>query len=155
MTVAITDTPQRTQTQAIAPGSCVVQRRNGTHTPYDDSKIITAMTRAFLAVEGQEATASPRIREVVTQLAEDISRSFGRRMPGGGLIHIETIQDMVELAMMRAGEQQVARAYVLYREQRRQAKLRSKRLPQPQLMPAQVPRGSPSRLVMAAARRLQ
>jgi len=35
------------------------------------------------------------------------------------VIHIETIQDKVELALMRAGEHQVAREYVLYREERR------------------------------------
>ena len=39
-------------------------------------------------------------------------------MPGGGTVHIEDIQDQVELALMRAGEQKVARAYVIYREER-------------------------------------
>ena len=40
-------------------------------------------------------------------------------MPSGGTLHIEEIQDQVELELMRTGEQKVARAYVLYREQRR------------------------------------
>ena len=39
-------------------------------------------------------------------------------MPDGGTLHIEDIQDQVELALMRNGEQKVARAYVLYREER-------------------------------------
>ena len=39
-------------------------------------------------------------------------------MPSGGTIHIEEIQDQVELALMRAGEHEVARSYVLYREER-------------------------------------
>ena len=37
-------------------------------------------------------------------------------MPNGGAIHIEDIQDHVELALMRAGYQKIARSYVLYRE---------------------------------------
>ena len=41
-------------------------------------------------------------------------------MPSGGTIHIEEIQDQVELALMRAGEQKVARSYVIYREARSQ-----------------------------------
>ena len=41
-----------------------------------------------------------------------------RRQPSGGTFHIEDIQDQVELALMRAGEHNVARAYVLYREER-------------------------------------
>ena len=39
-------------------------------------------------------------------------------MPDGGVVHIEDVQDQVELALMRAGEHDVARAYVLYRERR-------------------------------------
>ena len=41
-----------------------------------------------------------------------------RRLPAGGAIHIEDIQDQVELALMRNGNHDVARAYVLYREKR-------------------------------------
>ena len=40
-----------------------------------------------------------------------------KRKPEGGAIHIEEIQDQVEPALMRGGEQEVARAYVLYREE--------------------------------------
>jgi ribonucleoside-diphosphate reductase alpha chain len=39
-------------------------------------------------------------------------------MPSGGTIHIEDIQDQVELALMRSGEHKVARSYVIYREER-------------------------------------
>ena len=39
-------------------------------------------------------------------------------MPDGGTVHIEDIQDQVELSLMRAGEQKIARAYVIYREER-------------------------------------
>ena len=38
-------------------------------------------------------------------------------MPSGGTIHIEDIQDQVELALMRAGEHKIARDYVIYREE--------------------------------------
>ncbi len=50
-------------------------------------------------------------------------QSFKRRWPDGGTIHIESIQDQVELALMRSGEQQIAHAYVLYREKRRKERL--------------------------------
>ena len=39
-------------------------------------------------------------------------------MPSGGAVHIEDIQDHVELSLMRAGEHKIARSYVLYREER-------------------------------------
>ena len=49
-----------------------------------------------------------------------------KRKPEGGAIHIEEIQDQVELALMRGGEHEVARAYVLYREKRSQERAHEK-----------------------------
>lgn len=106
----------------MAPGGLRVIRRNGTITPYDDVKINVALTKAFLAVEGGDATASDRIRNLVNQMVTEITQAFTRRLPAGGTLHIESIQDQVELALMRAEEQKIARAYVLYREERRKAR---------------------------------
>lgn len=103
----------------IIPGKLNVIRRNGQISPYDDSKIRVAMTKAFLAVEGDKAADSNRIYETAAQLTQQISAVFARRMPAGGVLHIEDIQDQVELTLMRAGFHKVARAYVLYREEHR------------------------------------
>ena len=103
---------------ATAPGQLRVIKRNGTVVPYTDDKITVAITKAFLAVEGGTAAASSRIHDTVARLTEQVSATFKRRMPSGGTIHIEEIQDQVELALMRAGEQKVARDYVIYRDQR-------------------------------------
>jgi ribonucleoside-diphosphate reductase alpha chain len=108
-----TDTPQR------KPGVLNVIRRNGKVTIYDDTKIAVAITKAFLAIEGQHAAASARIHEKVAILAKEITEAFNRRQLVNGIVHIEAIQDQVELALMRSGEQKVARAYVLYREEHR------------------------------------
>ncbi len=103
---------------ATAPGRLKVIKRTGEVVPYTDDKIAIAMTKAFLAVEGGTAAASPRIRELVAALAEQVGATFRRRLPSGGTVHIEEIQDQVELALMRSGEHKVARDYVLYREER-------------------------------------
>ena len=105
---------------ATAPGQLKIIKRNGTVVPYTQDKIAVAMTKAFLAVEGGTAAASPRIRELVVNLADQMTNTFKRRLPSGGTLHIEEIQDQVELALMRSGEHKVARSYVLYREQRAQ-----------------------------------
>ncbi|MDG2278712.1 MAG: ATP cone domain-containing protein, partial [Pseudomonadales bacterium] len=102
---------------ATAPGQIKVIKRNGTVVSYDNSKISVAITKAFLAVEGGNAAASSRIHQSVEQMTQQIQAIFDRRMPSGGTIHIEDIQDQVELALMRSGEQKVARSYVLYREE--------------------------------------
>jgi len=112
--------PQKTQ--AIAPGQMRVIKRNGAVVSYDAEKIAIAMTKAFLAVEGGAAAASTRIHDKVNQYANSITETFQRRMPSGGTLHIEEIQDQVELELMRSGERKVARTYVLYREDRRNAR---------------------------------
>ena len=43
---------------ATAPGQLRVIKRNGTVVPYTDDKITVAITKAFLAVEGNSASAS-------------------------------------------------------------------------------------------------
>jgi ribonucleoside-diphosphate reductase alpha chain len=114
----IRDVNSPVETSTLQTGEYRVIRRNGKVTRFDASKINIAMTKAFLGVEGSTAAASRRIHETVNALTEQVVNALTRRMPGGGTVHIEDIQDQVELALMRAGEQKVARAYVIYREQR-------------------------------------
>jgi ribonucleoside-diphosphate reductase alpha chain len=104
-----------------------VIRRNGAVVGFEPGKITVALTKAFLAVTGGQGAASVRVRELVEQLTNQVVQALMRRQPAGGTFHIEDIQDQAELALMRSGEHDVARAYVLYRERRAQeraAKLR-------------------------------
>ncbi|RKT25102.1 ribonucleoside-diphosphate reductase class II [Paraburkholderia sp. RAU2J] len=112
--------------QALAPQTTYadykVIRRNGSVVSFEPSKIAIAVTKAFLAVNGGQGAASARVRELVEQLTQSVVRALVRSRPNGGTFHIEDIQDQVELALMRGGEHNVARAYVLYREKRTQAR---------------------------------
>ena len=107
-----------TESQQTEASPYQVIRRNGKLTPFDRSKIVVAMTKAFLAVEGGTAAASSRIHETVEKLTDQLVDALFRRQPDNNIVHIEDIQDQVELWLMRAGEHKVARAYVLYREER-------------------------------------
>jgi ribonucleoside-diphosphate reductase alpha chain len=97
-----------------------VIRRNGSFSLFDPSKISVAITKAFVAVEGTSATSSRRLHEAVEALTHHIVETLSRRADPARAIHIEDIQDQVELALMRSGEHKVARVYVLYREERAQ-----------------------------------
>ena len=103
-----------------------VIRRNGAVVGFEPAKITIAMTKAFLAVNGGQGAASARVREEVAKLTDAVVAALMKRKPEGGAIHIEEIQDQVELALMRGGEHEVARAYVLYREQRSQERAHEK-----------------------------
>ncbi len=101
-------------------------RRNGSVVNFEPSKISIAMTKAFLAVSGGHGAASARIRELVDKLTAGVSSTMMRRQPSGGTFHIEDVQDHVELALMRSGEHDVARAYVLYRAKRMEERIQTK-----------------------------
>jgi len=103
-----------------------VIRRNGAVVAFEPGKISVAMTKAFIAVDGGQGAASVRVREVVASLTDDVANALLRRQPDSGTFHIEDIQDQVELALMRSGEHDVARAYVLYREERSRERAKQK-----------------------------
>ncbi|TAL81637.1 MAG: ribonucleoside-diphosphate reductase subunit alpha [Candidimonas sp.] len=100
-------------------------RRNGAVVGFEPGKIAIAMTKAFLAVNGGQGAASARVRELVENLTAQVVGALVRNRPSGGTFHIEEIQDQVELALMRSGEHDVARSYVLYREKRSQERART------------------------------
>jgi ribonucleoside-diphosphate reductase alpha chain len=105
-------------TRIVAEPAYQIIRRNGAVTAFDSSKIAVALTKAFLAVEGNSAAASRRVHDVVADLTQQIVTGLTRRAAAGRTFHIEDVQDQVELALMRSEHHKVARAYVLYREER-------------------------------------
>ena len=104
--------------ELVASSDYRIIRRNGAVVPFAPSKIAVAMTKAFLAVNGEQGRESARIRELVEQLTNNVVAALVRRQPNGGTFHIEDVQDQVELSLMRSGEHDVAREYVLYRAKR-------------------------------------
>lgn len=107
------------------PGTLKIIKRNRNIVTFDSSKIKVAITKAYIAVEGSNAVASNRIRDQIESLTQQVISVFNRRLPSGGTLNIEEVQDQVELALMRNSQNKVARAYVLYREERRKEREKS------------------------------
>ncbi len=133
------DAPTASQGQPTLPTyqSYQIIRRNGAVVSFEPSKIAVALMKAFLAVHGTSGAASASVRETVEQLTQNVVRALLRSRPSGGTFHIEDVQDQVELGLMRSGQHDVARAYVLYRERRAQeraAQGEAARAAEPQFM---------------------
>jgi ribonucleoside-diphosphate reductase alpha chain len=126
--------PNPTRMAATAPGQLRVIKRNGTVVPFEAAKFRWPLPRPSWLSKGALQQPVQPIHETVAKLTEQVTATFQRRMPSGGTIHIEDIQDQVELALMRAGEHKIARDYVIYREsgQERaaQSRQRCRRRPQ-------------------------
>ena len=99
-----------------------VVRRNGSITPFKANKIANAIKKAFLAQtkirNNKNDQTNLNIHNNVNKITNIVIKALTRRIAEGAMIHIEDIQDQVELALMREEHHKVARAYVLYREQR-------------------------------------
>ena len=113
--------------QNLAPSGdfsgLTVIRRSGDVVQFNPTKITVAITKAYIAVHGQHTLASNSVREQIKQLTELVVKALCDRRPNGGSVHIEDIQDQVELGLMRNGEYEVARSYVLYREERNRERI--------------------------------
>ena len=114
--------------------SLSVVRRDGSITPFRSDKISNAIKKAFLAQtkiknnKNQDKEQKDNIHKTVESLTNKVVSALTRRIADGDMIHIEDIQDQVELALMRDEHHKVARAYVLYREQRTAQRYHTKKL---------------------------
>lgn len=88
-----------------------VRKRDGDVTQdFDLSKIIAAVRGAWVEVHGIADDIS------IVRIARDAFQAVHESMQD--VVDVETIQDAVEVALMRAQEFAVARAYILYRQRR-------------------------------------
>lgn len=108
------------------PGEIKVIKRTGQVVPYDESKIFNAIFSAYLDIEGESIRNSTSVHDKVRILTERASQAFHQRLPSGGALPIEEVQDQVELELFRAAEHRVAREYVLFREQHARQRLQQK-----------------------------
>lgn len=93
-----------------------VIKRDGTRAVFDPNKIINAINKAMISVDGA-------LYE--TDTAEEIADLIGSR---GKDMSVEFIQDLVENYLMKSERPDVAKAYILYREQRSKERIRNSKL---------------------------
>ena len=113
-----------------APSFFVI-RRDGTLVPYNKDKIRIALSGAYRDAVGAQQMQSQSVRDSINNVTNAVERALMRSKPGGGNFHIEDIQDQVELVLMRDGKREVAREYVLFREQRAEARKQGAQVAQP------------------------
>lgn len=86
-------------------------KRDGRIVPFDKEKIVSAILKAFGAVGAIDEYAKTKAENIANYIAEKVE---GRPEPYG----VEEIQDLVEQGLMSLKHKDVAKAYILYREER-------------------------------------
>lgn len=95
-----------------------VIKRNGATVPFTPERITNAIYRAAVAVGGRDKDTAQSLSDQVVSLLEETT-------PAGEFPNIEQIQDLVERVLIENGHSRVAKAYILYRDER--ARQREKR----------------------------
>ena len=100
----------------------LIQKRNGTKVPFDKQKIIDAINKAFIEIDGQlyETDTAKDIADEIYSYACDKNQNLDHRPTTleeifERTITVEEIQDLVEDYLMRSERRDVARAYIRYR----------------------------------------
>lgn len=88
-----------------------VVKRDGKIAQFNLAKINDAIEKAF------DATNNEYNKEITDLLALRVTADFQKKIKDGA-IHVEDIQDSVEVVLEQAGYADVAKAYILYRKQR-------------------------------------
>tara|TARA_B100001093_G_scaffold520346_1_gene614898 strand:- start:3178 stop:6018 length:2841 start_codon:yes stop_codon:yes gene_type:complete len=115
-TTLVKDKP--TEKTTVIPGMMYVKKRCGDIVEFNQNKILTAIKKAFLAIDSNRAQHSEPLQQQLERYCECVFAMIQQRLNGAQVIEIEQIQDFVEITLMREGEHQAARSYILYREQR-------------------------------------
>jgi len=89
-----------------------VQKRDGSIVPFDQNRIAEAIFKALTATGEGDGKRAKRLSNKVVQI-------LNRRFKRGEIPHVEQIQDIVEEVLILEGLVKTAKAYILYREQRR------------------------------------
>ena len=93
-----------------------VFKRDGTRVLFDPNKIVRAINKAMISVDGAlyESDTAEEIANLIASRNRDMT--------------VEQIQDLVEQYLMKSERPDVAKAYILYREQRSKARIRNSKL---------------------------
>ncbi|KPJ57351.1 anaerobic ribonucleoside-triphosphate reductase [Parcubacteria bacterium DG_74_2] len=89
-----------------------VKKRNGQIVDFDRTRISDAVFKALTASGERDGRQAKRLSDKVVKI-------LNRRFKKGEIPHVEQIQDIVEEILILEGLAKTAKAYILYREQRR------------------------------------
>ena len=97
-----------------------VMKRDGRVVPFDEGRIRWAIQRAMWEVGVRDEKLLDKVvRDVVNRINE---------LYDGKIPHIENIQDIVELELMRNGLFDVAKAYIIYRKKKEEIREEKKKI---------------------------
>jgi uridine kinase len=97
----------------------VVTKRDGRVVPFNQDRISNAIYRAAVSVGGRDKDTARKLSDQVVSILDE---KFGPdKSPS-----VEEIQDVVEKVLIENGHAKVAKAYILYREERTRRRLQTK-----------------------------
>ncbi len=115
--------PHNAQPQLLDSQKLDVQvlKRDGRTVAFESDRIYRAIEKAFLATSSGEALPADHARLIRT-MTDKVTQVTIAKAIGGDSLEVERIQDEVETQLMKSGHYEVARKYIVYREERKKAR---------------------------------
>ncbi len=101
-----------------------VQKRDGSFVLFDIDRVIVALEKAFCAdLQLSSITALDDFyRREISEISRRVHEKFFTGRNARQWVHIEEIQDLVEILLMQHAHYSVAKKYILYRDKQAQAR---------------------------------
>ena len=99
----------------------IVIKRDGREDSFNSNKIANAIRKAFIEVDGNVDKES---ESIINRITSEITNIKNEKMS------VEEIQDIVETKLMKSSRKDVAKAYILYRNERTKVRDRNSKLVQ-------------------------
>ncbi len=113
-----TKTPKALVEQETSTTFTIV-KRDGTMVPFNGARIFRSIEMAFRDVRGfeKEGAIPEDIVSMVKVLGDQVISKVLSAAAKGACVTVDGIQDLTEVTLMEAGHHDVARGYIVYREQ--------------------------------------
>ncbi len=106
---------------SLFPYPSSVRKRDGTAVPFDKGKIAIAIHKAGMETGKIDL---PTAKKIAEDVAQHLAQAYPQSTPS-----VEQVQDMVEIALMKAGFPETAKAYILYRSKRAELRKYQRNIP--------------------------
>ena len=115
----------------------LVVKRDGRKVKFDENKIVQAILKAFKEVDGDITDIAKKNAAIIADLIKRLDTELS----------VEEIQDMVEDKLMSSDRTDVARAYIIYRNDRSRERERKKSIPVSHIKPINCTGVKPSQAI--------
>ena len=121
---------ESSQNENICLSWKVIKRDGITEVPFEHSKIVNAIKKAFKSVNNTDENCNDTAVVITNKTVDLLEKELNNNKSDSVIFSVEEIQDKVEQALIQLGYSKIAKEYIVYREKRNQVRMMNSSLMQ-------------------------